>query len=50
MHDTSASDRAGINEALQQATDLADAGCTTAIDVLARAIERYGDVAQLPAR
>ena len=48
MKDTAGNDSSAISRVLQQATDLADAGRSTeAIDVLARAIERHGDVAEL---
>jgi tetratricopeptide (TPR) repeat protein len=48
MQNTPGNDSSAISGALQQATDLADAGRSTeAIDVLARAIDRHGDVAEL---
>ena len=48
MRNTPGNDSSAISGALQQATDLADAGRSTeAIDVLARAIDRHGDVAEL---
>jgi len=48
MQDTPVNDSSAISGALQQATDLADAGRSTeAIDVLARAIDRHGDFAEL---
>lgn len=48
MRNTPGNDSSAISGALQQATDLADAGRSTdAIDVLAGAIDRHGDVAEL---
>jgi hypothetical protein len=48
MQDTPVNESSAISGALQQATHLADAGRSTeAIDVLARAIDRHGDFAEL---